>query len=302
MPLRMPHKLTRFIFGAAAISGLTACGDPLSNVPTLNDVQVQSATARAAEAPSASAAGQDRGGLIGRLLNRATDDPTNAAVEAALADLEAVGSGEEAAQTPDERAELIPAAAPALDAPRRGLGGLFRRGGERDAPRTGPDATDVAPGTVMPFGAIARVCDVPRERLGTLVDSGGGFQIYDTIPNSTASRPFHITGFGDGCARTFTGAVIVTGDVETHEFVRYQPSNEGISFTTADNAYEALKANVCRVGRGTPCGARAAQLNRNTVFITVYDFFGGTFNAVPTKWAQILLHDGEALAMSLKDG
>ncbi|MGJ8624876.1 MAG: hypothetical protein ACSHW1_19205, partial [Yoonia sp.] len=134
------------------------------------------------------------------------------------------------------------------------------------------------------------------------VDSGGEFRIFDTIPHSTAPRPFYITGFDDNCARTFTGAVVVTGDVETHEFVRYRPSNERIPYTTTDNAYEALKASVCRVGRGQPCGDRLGRMNGNTYFITVYDFFGGTFEAVPTRWAQILVHDGEVLAMSIKSG
>ncbi|MFT7371280.1 MAG: hypothetical protein ACI94O_002612, partial [Octadecabacter sp.] len=40
----------------------------------------------------------------------------------------------------------------------------------------------------------------------------------------------------------------------------------------------------------------------NTYFITVYSFFGGTYSAVPSKWAQILVHDGEVLAISIKDG
>jgi hypothetical protein len=43
-------------------------------------------------------------------------------------------------------------------------------------------------------------------------------------------------------------------------------------------------------------------MNRNTHFITVYDFFGGTLSAVPSQWAQILVHDGDVLSMSVKDG
>jgi hypothetical protein len=154
----------------------------------------------------------------------------------------------------------------------------------------------------MPFGQIGRVCGLRANEMGAQVDAAAGYRIFDTIPNSTAPRPFYITGFDDDCARTFTGAVVVTGDVQTHEFVRYQGSNERIGYTTTDNAYEALKASVCRVGRGQPCGSRTEQLNRNTQFITVYNFFGGTFSAVPTKWAQILIHDGEVLAISIKDG
>jgi hypothetical protein len=322
------------------VAALSACGDPLARLPQLSDMNVAAGGAAVAEAPSEARAG---GGLFGRLLNRQPDDPTNAAVEAALAEAAITIDDEpivtkapvifeaELAQErrglfrnrdrSDETPELVvteviedptaedvvaaavPEAVVAEPAsPRRDLAGLFRRSPDRAAPRTGPDAQDVEKGTVMPFGAIARVCGLRTNELGTQVDAASGYRIYDTIPNSTAPRPFYITGFDDNCARTFTGAVVVTGDAQTHEFVRYQGSNERIPYTTVDNAYEALKASVCRVGRGQPCGARTASLDGNTQFLTVYNFFGGTFSAVPTKWAQILVHDGRVLAMSIKDG
>ncbi len=280
----MRHVLVSIVFA----SFLTGCGgDPLSNVPRLSDVEVSDGSASVTAAQSEE---RQAGGLFGRLLNRQADDPTNAAVEAALRDV-------------DAPTEEEPVAVAAVESPRRGLGGLFGRRQDRaDIPRTGPDSTDVEPGTVMPFGQIARVCGVSQSNLGRLVGGGAGFRVYDTIPQTTSRRPFYITGFADNCARTFTGAVVVPGDIQTHEFVRYQASNERIEYSTADNAYEALKASVCRVGRGQPCGERTARLSQNTHFITVYDFFGGTFSAVPTQWAQILVHDGEVLAMSLKDG
>lgn len=259
---------------------LSACGDPLRNVARLSDVTVDGGAATVARTPTE--ATNTRGGLFSRLLSRTPEDPTNAAVEAALADT-AVSDVADIAPTPAAVVDATPQATP-------------------DRPRTGPDAQDVEAGTVMPFGQIARVCGLRANELGTQVDTAANFRVYDTIPNSTAPRPFYITGFSDDCARTFTGAVVVTGHVETHEFVRYRPSNERVPYTTADNAYEALKASVCRVGRGQPCGERLARMDRDTHFITVYNFFGGTFSAVPTRWAQVLVHDGEVLAMSVKNG
>lgn len=288
----MRHILLSF----GMVAALSACGDPLRNVARLSDVSVRESVANVAQTPTEAA--NTGGGLFSRLLNRTPQDPTNAAVNAALADA-TVGEGTPvlAATAP----EIEPAAEP--DTGRGGLLGMFRRNPDRaPVPRTGPDAQDVTQGTVMPFGEIARVCGMRANEMGTQVDTAANFRIFDTIPNSTAPRPFYVTGFADDCARTFTGAVVVTGDVETHEFVRYRPSNERIPYSTTDNAYEALKASVCRVGRGQPCGERTARMDNNTHFITVYNFFGGTFSAVPTQWAQILVHDGEVLAMSIKDG
>jgi hypothetical protein len=332
--------MRHILLGLGMAVMLSACGDPLRNVTRLSDVNVDAGAARVAQTPAD--ARNTGGGLFGRLLNRTPDDPTNAAVSAALAQasgetvtvpdpdapnatsarrgLFGLFGGNRSDSTPTsdapqvaetvEEAVVQPVAQVATtpprttaEAPRRGLAGLFRRSPDTsNARRTGPDLQDVGAGTVMPFGEIARVCDVRGAQLGRQVDTGGSFKIYDTIPNSTAPRPFYITGFDDNCARTFTGAVVVTGDAETHEFVRYRPSNERIDYTTTDNAYEALKTRVCRAGRGQPCGERMDRMDRSTHFITVYDFFGGTFSAVPTRWAQILVHDGEVLAMSIKDG
>jgi len=282
--------MRHILLALGAVICLGACGDPLRDVPRLGDVAASEATAGVA--PSPAEARTTGGGLFGRLLNRAPDDPTNAAVDAALAEVAAEDAAVEDTRVPetdatpasdaaDQRGGLFglfrgrntaatdedlppidtrsstatdqptatPAAAPPAaaqdDAPPRGLAGLFRRNPDRaPLPRTGPDATDVTAGSVMPFGEIARVCGLRANELGTQVDAAAGYRIYDTIPNSTAPRPFYITGFDDNCARTFTGAVVVTGDVQTHEFVRYQGSNERIAYTSTDNAYEALKASV----------------------------------------------------------
>ena len=277
----------------AAAAVLAGCSDPLSNVTRIDDVDVSGQLTTVAEVPNA---GSDPDEVFGGLLDRDPEDQNNAIIEAAVRD---AGGVSDDISTPDPST----AEDTGPERRRRGLIGMFSRNGDRaPEPRTGPDATDVTLGTVMPFGEIARVCDVSNASLGSAVEGGSGFQIFDSQPSSSVARPFYITGFEDDCARTFTGALVIPGDVETHEFVRYQSSNERIDYSSTDNAYEALKASVCRVGRGQPCGERTDRLNENTYFITVYGFFGATFSAVPTEWAQILLHDGEVVAMSIKSG
>ena len=286
--------MRQIVLGLGMALLLSACGDPLRNVARLGDVAVADGATNVAQAPIE--AQKIGGGLFARLLNRQANDPTNSAVAAAVAQTGQVASAQ-------SDVVVAPAATTPSQPERRGLFGLFGRDPNREEQsRTGPDTTDITAGALLPFGHIARVCGLKNNQLGRQIDGGGGFRIYDTIPNSTARRPFYISGFDDGCVRTFTGAVVVTGGVETHEFVRYQTSNQNIDYTTTDNAYEALKASVCRVGRGQPCGTRLERINSNTHFITVYDFFAGTFSAVPTRWAQVLVHDGEVLSMSVKDG
>lgn len=338
--------MTRIVVLLALLGGLSACGDPLRDVDRLSDVQIaEDGSATLAEVPSEAEAPQ--GGLFSRLLNRQSADPTNAAVEAALAEAggEAVADPEAAEVTeeradveaqprrrrglaglfggnrraanadpapetaltepdaaPDEEAPIVEASAAAVEpAPeaeprRRGLGLFGRRNPERDT-YEGPDAQIVEAGTVMPFGEVARVCDLPNGRRGTQVARLGDYRVYDTIPNATAPRPFYITGFGDDCARTFSAAVMIPSDVETHEFLRYEAMADR-PYSEVDNAYEAIKATVCRVGRGRPCGDRLDRLERNMQFLTVYRNFGGD-NSV---WGEILIYNGRVVAMDVTGG
>lgn len=274
---------------------LSACGDPLRNVARLDDIAVADSVRNLTQASDE--AQNINGGLFARLLDNQLNDPINSDASVAIAK-----TGE--ATSDQDDLIVVSAAMPETRTPRHGLFSLFGRNTNNWAPlsRMGPDGTGVADGALLKFGEIARVCGLHNDDLGRQIDNGGGFRIFDTIPNSNVPRPFYISGFDDNCARMFTGAVVVTGDVETHEFVRYQTSNKRIDYTTTDNAYETLKASVCRVGRGQPCGARTQRMNVNTHFITVYSFFAGTYSAVPSRWAQILIHDGDVLAMSIKDG
>lgn len=161
--------------------------------------------------------------------------------------------------------------------------------------RTGPDAQVIPFGASVEYGKIATVCDVPDGSLGTVVANVSGYQIYDTIPNATTMRPHFIIGFDDDCARQFSSALSLAGDVGTHEVVRYLPANRSRPYSSTDNAYEAIKAGFCRVSHGKPCGARIDALATNTTFVTAYEKFG----AHP-RWVEILLHDGEVKAIDFK--
>ena len=165
---------------------------------------------------------------------------------------------------------------------------------------TGPDAAQVPLGTKMPYGSIARVCGANRGSLGREIgkfpDRGRGYKLYDSNPGSTAMRPHYITGFEDGCVRQFSAALAMFGGTEFHEQVRYQKTSRDFPYTQTDLAYEKLKSQVCLVGRNTPCPPnRVDKLQKDTVFITVYERFGNN-----PRWASILLHDGNVLTKSIK--
>lgn len=339
--------MIRTITVLALLGGLAACGDPLRDVGRLSDVDLaESGSVAIAE----TAAPEREGGLFARLLNRSPEDPTNAAVEAALADVQGVGGADPVEEvTPPVEAALEP------QRERRGLLGLFGRNrSDADAAPTQEVATDEAPvatenategtaedglvtasaestaapepepqrrrglfgrraaqpdryegpdvqiveaGTQLPFGQIARVCDLPRNRRGTEIERLGPIRLHDTIPNATAPRPHYLTGFDDDCARTFTAAVVIPSDVATHEFIRYD-ANSDRPYSQVDNAYEAIKASVCRVGRGRPCGARIDRLERDMQFMTVYRSFGSGNDV----WGEILIYQGRVVAMDVAGG
>ena len=156
-----------------------------------------------------------------------------------------------------------------------------------------PAADGATFGDAVAYGKIARVCDAPRAP-GTRVAEAGGFTLYDSDPSSTQMRAQYLTGFDDGCARQFSAALVLTGDVKSHELVRYLPGHPA-SFNGTDRAYEAIKARYCGVGQGSPCGRKLDSLSRSTTFLTAYRSFGSG-----PQWVEILLHDGDVAAIDYK--
>lgn len=271
--------MTRFAAILCAVGLLAGCAsDPLQDVPRLSDADLAEGDLQAglradpedasavpldgaAPAPAVTATG---GGLLG-FLRRAAE-------EAKAQDAPGV-----------ETAALTPA--PAARAP-------------------GPDAADrlaVAPGTVLPYGAVARVCDLPDRQLGKRVERyperRGTYALYDSEPGNTAQHTFYLTGFDDGCARQFTAALAVFGSPRTHEQLRYGLPSQVQPYSSTDAAYEKLKSRICRVGKGKPCGSAMSRLERDTVFVSVYEQFGSN-----TRWKTILLHDGEVVETDIRGG
>jgi hypothetical protein len=164
------------------------------------------------------------------------------------------------------------------------------------APSDAALAGQISPGQVLPYGEVATVCGLDASTQGVAIDEGSGFVLYDTNPAVVTPRTQYISGFPDGCPRQFTASLALFGDVGTHEVVRYQPSNSEIPYSETDVAYEEIKARICGVPSGQPCGAELNRLGRNTVFVTVYETFGTN----PT-WAEILIHDGQVVAMDRKN-
>lgn len=196
------------------------------------------------------------------------------------------------------------------DAPKRGLLGIF---GARAAaatagddapgaaPRPGaPDAREVSLGVTLPYGELGRVCGEPNRKLGKKIEGyperGSQYVLYDSAPETTAPRTFYLTGFKDRCARQFTAALVVFGAPESYEQLHYGPSGAELPVAATDAAYEKVKSKVCRVRKGKPCGNKMSTLARDTVFVSVYERFGSN-----PRWKNILLHDGEVVAVDLKD-
>ncbi|EAQ04331.1 DNA polymerase III subunit alpha [Pseudooceanicola batsensis HTCC2597] len=183
----------------------------------------------------------------------------------------------------------------------RGLFGFLQRavaaGAKTPPPPAGPES-DIVQGTVMAFGNIGRICDLPRPALGKTVDvypaDEERYRLHDPDPESTRARTFHITGFEDGCARQFTGAMAMFGEVGMHESIRYGAPGRIGSESDVDKAYDRVKRAVCRVGRKKPCGDRIETLRQDTVFLSVYETFG-----MGGRWSNILIHDGRLVAATV---
>ncbi|WP_380053691.1 hypothetical protein ACFE33_11950 [Falsihalocynthiibacter sp. SS001] len=150
-----------------------------------------------------------------------------------------------------------------------------------------------------PFGVPVKVCGVSKSKMGTRVDvaaSGSSkLTLYDTNPRTKTPHDFYIVGFRDNCARKFTAAVAMFGDLQLHEIMRYELSPKTLPYSATDKAYEVLKARKCNVKQGVACGDRKMKgFARTTSLITLYEQFGAR-----DEWASVLVHGGEIQASSV---
>ena len=160
---------------------------------------------------------------------------------------------------------------------------------------------ELSPGAPLAFGTVGRVCKVSRSQRGKQVDRfpkrprAGGYALYDSAPGATEMRSFYITGFKDGCARMVTAANVVFGAPSTYERLRYGLPSETLRKSATDAAYKRLKSKVCNVRRNQPCGPAITKLERDTVFVTLYDTFEGS-----KTWSNVLLHGGDVYARDVR--
>lgn len=319
--------MLRWLSVVCALSLLAGCGDPLRTVPKIGEVELsdRSESATAVALPETA---EDTRPLFERLLRRADvaeeasgsmesdkaevneapaapDAPKRFKLFGLLASKEAAAAQDDSALSGLGEAGKIapegPAQAEVVDAsftpeealPRAPRGGFFSRfKPARPVSVTGPDTQEIAPGTALAFGEIARVCALDKADMGREMERAGSYRLYDSAVGSTEPRPLYITGFADGCPRQVTGALALFGTATSHEAMRYGKPFEGKPYSETDTAYENVKRAVCGAGRGKPCGAAMGQLEKNTAFVTVYDQFVGA-----ARWHNVLLHDGTVRAM-----
>ncbi|NDV02164.1 hypothetical protein [Pseudoroseicyclus tamaricis] len=244
------------IAAACAAAILTGCADPLADLGRYDEATVPAGTATAdLVAPQGADSGLD-------FFQGAIEDGAAAAEEAASRPA-ATGGG--------FLASLF-AAVPAVPA----------------VPPS--DSPTIAPGTELPWGHLATVCGLPDSEMGTRVGASSGYELWDSEPGSAQPRTFYITGFGNDCARQVTASLAMFGDVGTHEMVRYMTPEAVLPMTPTARAYEAIKASVCRVAAGTPCGSDIERLGQRTTFMTLYA------NLAQETFANILLSDGSVAA------
>jgi hypothetical protein len=152
--------------------------------------------------------------------------------------------------------------------------------------------TIVLPG----FGEMLPVCGLPRRAMGQQVarypeNGRTRYAVYDTVPGQAEPRLMYVTGFEDGCPRQIWAALAMFGNFGLHEQVRYLLPERSKPFSETDKAYEILKAEQCGVERREPCGRALRKLQREGVFLSLYERLGRG------GWANMLIYDGSVIAV-----
>lgn len=150
------------------------------------------------------------------------------------------------------------------------------------------------------FGASVKVCGVSKKKMGKKIESfpakGPRIHLYDSNPASKAPRDFYITGMKDNCARRFTAAAAMFGDLELHEIMRYNMSAASMPYSETDVAYEVLKGRKCHVKKGVSCGEKKMKnFSKSTALLTLYKSLDGR-----GAWAEVLLYNGAIYASSVR--
>jgi len=283
----------RLTFAFLTFVGLSACGDPIADIARLSDQNIPETTTSVG---AIATPGSEEGGLFDRLLEDGAGGEASPADDAAeparptgfLARL--IGGQSASPQPPD--AQVIEASAPEPDMV------TAKPGASKSTPAV---VSEIPAGTMLPYGRVARICGLAKRDLGKEIaqypEKSPFHRIYDSDPGNTSPHSFFITGFDDGCARQFTASLALFGPVAMHEQLRYGLPSDVQPYSDTDKAYEKLKSRVCGVPRQKPCGSKVSKLDRNTVFVSIYERFGSNPN-----WSNLLLHKGKVLAQDRKNG
>lgn len=261
---------------------LAACGDPLAKVERLADVPVSEGQTVALALPSPED-GADQPSFLSRWFGgKEGEAPTDIPIEASVDD------------APDSLVKTASLADVDAQQSTKKLKAFNRRTNS-----TGPGVAEVSYGAALPFGEIARVCAARGKALGQEVarfpERGKGYRLHDSRPGTTEPHTFYVSGFRDGCPRQFTAALAIFGAPSMYEQLRYGDAAKDQPKGATDKAYEKVKSQVCGVSRRKPCGRKIKSLERDTVFISVYERFEDN-----ARWADILVHDGVVLAANIK--
>ncbi|MHA6326906.1 hypothetical protein [Roseivivax sp. CAU 1753] len=273
--------------------GVAAVGADIAPTGQSGGAALSDTAAMGSAPPSGAAA--PTGGLLGFFRQRSQA----AQAQATPGAVDAPPQGDAdvtASPAPDSATATVASVpAPAPKAPGGLLSGLFGGSGAGAGGGGAVSAlSEVSPGEAVPFGTLARLCGVDVARLAAPVQEHQRYRLYDSAAGATGPRNWYITGFDDGCARQFTAALALFGSVETHESLRYGAAGKDLPMTATDAAYKDVKSRVCRVGRNDPCGRRLDRLDRTSVFITIYERFGGN-----GRWMNAFLHDGDVAATDI---
>lgn len=312
--------MRRFWVGMCLVAGLAGCGDPLSDVARLGEVDLSERDATAAALPSDAEVARD--GFFGAPVATApvagvTDEVQQPAIaprartgllglsrravpgrRASVSDVFDTGpAGVPELDPAEERRRAALARVGSVDTTPKRSGLLRRRAPAAAAQGTGVDTAEVTYGEVVPFGVIARVCSAKGQDLGTRVEEAQarGFALHDSAVGAAGARTWYLTGFADGCPRQLTGANVLLGSASLYEQFQFGPGAANLKQGETDRAYARIKQQVCGTGRGKPCGNRIGRLDQSTFFVSAYERFGNS-----SRWTEVLVHDRVAVALAIK--
>ena len=153
---------------------------------------------------------------------------------------------------------------------------------------------------LLPYGKIARVCDLPKREMGkkscAIPGKSAGVMCCTTLNLVIQRRtPFTspdltMAARGSSLPRW---RYLARSKCTSNCVMVYLPRRNPIA--TRTRHMKKIKSRVCGVRRKKPCGSKLSRLENDTVFLSIYENFGGN-----QRWSNLLLHSGRVLAQDIK--